>query len=79
MDQPAIRAVIAGLKAFTGDSGQDLPSLTGFIYLPAAALIAVTSVIAARLGATLSMRLPVPLLKRLFSLLLIIVALKILL
>lgn len=74
-----IAVVGAATFALMNDSVQNTPSLVGYIYLPAAALIAVTSVVSARFGAALSMRLPVPLLKRLFALLLIVVALRMLL
>jgi uncharacterized membrane protein YfcA len=49
---------------------------TGYVYWPAAAMIALGSVCTAPLGAYLTHRLPVPLLKRLFALLLGAVAVR---
>ena len=69
----------AATFATTSAEEQHIPYLVGYIYLPVAALIALTSIISARFGAALSMRLPVPLLKKLFGLLLIIVAIRMLL
>ena len=74
-----IAVVGAATFALMNDSVENIPSLMGYIYLPAAALIALTSVFSARIGAALSMRLPVLLLKRLFALLLVVVALRMLL
>lgn len=74
-----IAVVGAATFALINDSVHNNSSLIGYIYFPAAIVIALTSVISARFGAALSMRLPVPLLKRLFALLLIVVALRMLL
>lgn len=74
-----IAVVGAATFAFMNHDQENNLSLIGYIYLPAAFVIALTSVISARFGAALSMRLPVPLLKRLFALLLIVVALRMLL
>jgi uncharacterized membrane protein YfcA len=51
----------------------------GYIYLPVAVTIALASIVTARLGANLSTRLPIPLLKKLFAFLLIAVAIKMML
>lgn len=68
-----IAYMIAGLGA------ADLPSgNTGYIHWPAAAAIAAASVLTAPFGAHLTHTLPVKLLKRLFALLLIAVALRML-
>ncbi|TSA48869.1 MAG: sulfite exporter TauE/SafE family protein, partial [Nitrosomonadales bacterium] len=56
---------------FAGQRIPDLPSLSaGFIYLPALAGIALSSVITAPFGAWLTHRLPVNILRKLFALLL---------
>ena len=50
----------------------------GFIYLPAVLLISITSFISAPLGAKMAHRLPVAILKKIFSLLLILLSIKML-
>ncbi|WGS86345.1 MULTISPECIES: sulfite exporter TauE/SafE family protein [Methylomonas] len=50
----------------------------GYIYLPAVAAIALVSVVTAPLGARLAHRLPVPALKKLFALLLLLLSAKML-
>jgi uncharacterized membrane protein YfcA len=67
----AIGYAIAGLHE------PGLPAgATGYVYWPAAAMIALASVCTAPFGAHLTHRLPVPLLKRLFALLLAAVAVR---
>lgn len=62
---------------FTGLQAQGLPPMSaGFVYLPALAGIALASVLTAPLGAWLTHRLPIPLLKKLFALLLYAVGIK---
>ncbi|HEY8117693.1 MAG TPA: sulfite exporter TauE/SafE family protein [Methylophilaceae bacterium] len=64
---------------YTGVGVGQLPPLSlGFVYLPAFAGIAITSMATAPFGAALAQRLPVPTLKRLFALLLYIVGAKML-
>lgn len=65
--------VIAGL-----DQAGLPPSATGYVYWPAVLATALASVCTAPLGAYLTHRLPVPLLKRLFALLLAAVAIRLL-
>ena len=72
---------LAGVIGFmvTGWSRQELPPLsTGFVYWPAALAILVTSMPMAPLGVRLAHSLPMPLLKRIFGLLLLVVAVKLL-
>jgi uncharacterized membrane protein YfcA len=65
--------------AVVGLGRTDLPALTtGFIYWPAVVCIWLTSLPAAPLGARLAHNLPVPLLKRLFAVLLLGVAARLL-
>jgi uncharacterized protein len=63
--------VVQGLRA----SGLPAPSL-GYVYLPALALVAATSMLAAPLGARLAHRLPVKRLRIVFALLLYALALR---
>lgn len=65
--------VVQGLRA----SGLPAPSL-GYVYLPALALVAATSMLAAPLGARLAHRLPVKRLRIVFALLLYALALRML-
>jgi uncharacterized membrane protein YfcA len=72
---------IAGTIGYlvSGLGVQGLPKYTfGFIYLPAAASIALVSVFTAPLGAKLAHRLPVATLKKVFAVLLIGLSLKML-
>ncbi|MCB5188548.1 sulfite exporter TauE/SafE family protein [Methylobacillus caricis] len=72
---------IAGTAGFilAGYSGAALPAYSmGYIYLPAFIGIALTSILTAPIGAYLAHKLPIPVLKRLFALLLYIVGLKML-
>jgi len=65
---------------FGGTAATGLPSgSVGFVYLPALAGIVVASVVTAPMGARLTQRLPIPALRRLFAVMLIAVALKMLL
>jgi uncharacterized membrane protein YfcA len=63
-------------------NGMNLPGLPewslGFVYLPALAAILLTSVVAASFGARAAHRLPVPVLKRVFAGLLLVLAAKML-
>lgn len=66
-------------SAASGHAAAGLPGHSlGFVYLPALAGIAVFSMIAAPVGARLAQRLPVPVLKRFFAILLVVLALKLL-
>jgi len=69
----------AGAMAFIA-TGWGLPSLpagaSGFVYWPAAGGIVVTSLLTAPLGAKLAHALPVPVLKRVFGVFLLLVAAK---
>ncbi|HYL87383.1 MAG TPA: sulfite exporter TauE/SafE family protein [Burkholderiales bacterium] len=57
----------------------DLPNPSlGYVYLPALALVVLTSMLAAPLGARVAHRLPIKLLRRLFALLLYVFALRML-
>ena len=70
----AVGFVVAGLKQI------DLPAATlGYVYLPAFAMISLGSLLSAPLGARLAHRLPVSVLKRLFSIFLAIAGVRILL
>src|SRR5690606_13924875 len=72
---------IAGALSFmvVGWQNEQLPEWSlGFVYLPAMVGIAATSMLFARLGATLAHRLPPTLLKRLFELLLVTVGINLL-
>lgn len=72
---------VAGATGFiiTGLAEGNLPPYSlGYIYLPAFLGIALTSMLAAPLGAYLAHRLPVAVLKKLFALLLYVVGLKML-
>lgn len=61
----------------TGWNHPELPDLSiGFVYLPAFAGITLTSVLFARVGATLAHRLDARLLKRIFAIFLIIVGIR---
>lgn len=65
--------------ALSGSSAENLPEHSlGFIHLPALACVATASVLAAPLGASLSHRLPVRLLKRIFAVLLLFIAIRML-
>ncbi len=69
----AIGYIVSGLQIY------DLPSKSfGFIYLPAFAIIAISSLISAPIGAVLVQKLPVKKLKRIFALLLIVIGCKML-
>lgn len=71
---------VAGALLYTAlglRDGVDLPGQIGYLHLPALLEIGVASALTAPLGAKLSARLPGPLLKRIFALLLIPLALKI--
>ena len=73
---------VAGAVGFmlTGWGRPELPSLaTGYVYWPAVGGMAVASVLSAPFGARLAHRLPAGLLKRLFAVLLALVALRLLL
>lgn len=73
---------VAGTLGYVINGWQQAPehSLTyGFIYLPAVILISLVSFVTAPLGASLSHRLPVPTLKKVFALLLIGLSIKMLL
>jgi uncharacterized membrane protein YfcA len=62
---------------FTGLQAQGLPPMSaGFVYLPALIGIALASVLTAPIGAWLAHRLPVPILRKLFALLLYLVGAK---
>lgn len=52
------------------------PCSLGFVFLPALAALVIASVLTARFGARLAHRLPVPMLKRVFAALLIVLATK---
>ncbi|HEX4858246.1 MAG TPA: TSUP family transporter, partial [Usitatibacteraceae bacterium] len=61
----------------TGWSDPALPQGSlGYVYLPAFAGIAVTSILIAPLGAKLAHRLPVPVLRKVFVVFLVALALK---
>lgn len=61
-------------------AGQTIPGLPaysiGFVYLPAVTMIALTSILTAPLGARLTHRLPVQHLKRIFAVLLYLIAVR---
>ena len=72
---------VAGATGFiiTGLAEGNLPKYSlGYVYLPAFLGIAIASMLTAPLGAYLAHRLPVPVLKKLFALLLYVVGLKML-
>lgn len=70
---------VTGAAAFAWSGpAQSTPGLYGYIYLPAALSIGLASMITARFGAGMSQTLSVALLRRLFGLLLIAVAVKML-
>jgi uncharacterized membrane protein YfcA len=73
----ALTGTAAYLIAGLNESG--LPTGSGYIHWPAAAAVAATSVCTAPLGARLTHRLPVTLLRRLFAVLLAAVAARLLL
>ncbi len=58
--------------------GLELPYTVGMVYLPAVLLISAASFFTARLGAKLAHKLPVNILRKLFSILLILLSLKML-
>lgn len=69
----SLTLIVSGLHV------SDLPAYSlGYVYLPALACIAVTSVQTSKVGANLVSRLPVPILKKGFAVLLVFVALKML-
>ncbi|MFA5171837.1 MAG: sulfite exporter TauE/SafE family protein [Sulfuriferula sp.] len=73
---------VAGAVGYviTGWSASNLPAYSaGYIYLPAFAAIASTSILTAPLGARLTHRLPVAVLKRIFAVLLYVLGIKMLL
>ena len=71
---------IAGAAAFAasaaGSDGTPAGMHTGFIYWPAVAGIASTSILAAPLGARLAHYLPKPVLQRIFALVLVLIGLR---
>ncbi len=71
---------LAGALGFmvTG-AGKTSTAATGFVYWPAVLLTGVSAVLMAPLGARLAHSLPIPLLKRFFALLLVLVGLRLLL
>lgn len=72
---------IAGMLGFVyhGASAPELPSYSvGYVYLPALISIAATSVLFTKFGAKLATRLPTKVLKRVFALFLLSVAIKML-
>ena len=74
--------VVAGTLGYvlSGHSAPDLPTLSiGYIYLPAAAVIVVTSIIMAPVGAKLSHKTPARTLRKIFAVLLYVLATKMLL
>jgi uncharacterized membrane protein YfcA len=72
-----IAVVGAFSNLVTGWGNLDLPqNSAGYIYLPALAGIVVTSVPFARVGANLAHKLPANILRKLFALLLVLVAIK---
>lgn len=73
---------LAGASGYVanGLAVKDLPPFTlGFVYLPALVGISVASILTAPLGARLAHTLPVPRLKKIFSLFLLVLATKMLL
>jgi len=63
----------------SGWQAADLPPMSlGYVYLPAVALISAVSFFTAPLGVKLAHRLPVPILKKIFALLIITLSLKML-
>lgn len=72
-----IAVIGASMFALTGPQQQD-QSLFGFIYLPAAVAIGLSAMLFARFGAILSQKLSVQLLRKVFGLVLIAVAVKML-
>lgn len=72
---------VAGTIGFvaTGLLDKSLPAWSvGYVYLPALVGIALTSVVIAPIGAKLAHRLPVPTLKKIFAVFLLVLALKML-
>lgn len=70
---------LAGMTGFilTGWGSPDLPRFaSGYVYWPAVAGIAMTSVLAAPLGARLAHALPVPVLRKAFAVLLALIGLR---
>jgi len=64
---------------YIGRGVEGLPAWTyGYVSLPAVVMISATSVLTAPVGAMLAHRLPVPILKKIFALLLILLSLKML-
>lgn len=77
----AVIALIATVSFITlglGKQGLPFGSL-GYVYLPATAGIVMTSVFTTSIGAKLAQRLPVPLLKKIFSAFLVVVGLRMIL
>lgn len=75
-------AAIAGTTAYiiTGYGLTGLPEMSlGYVYLPAWLGIGVMSILFAKVGASLTHRLPIPVLKKIFSILLIVLGVKMLL
>ncbi|MBP2315250.1 sulfite exporter TauE/SafE family protein [Azospirillum soli] len=71
---------VLGAILYTGlglRQGVDLPGQVGYLHLPAFLEISAASVLAAPLGARLASRIPAPLLKRVFAVILIPLAVKI--
>jgi uncharacterized membrane protein YfcA len=77
----AVPVAIAGAAAYvsSGLGRPDLPPFTiGFVHLPAAAAVVTTSMLAAPLGAAASHRLPTATLRKLFAVLMYVVAVRML-
>lgn len=75
-------AAVAGTAAYviTGCGIDTLPAMSlGYVYLPAWLGIGVMSILFAKVGAQLTHRLPVPVLKKIFSILLIVLGMRMLL
>ena len=69
----ALGYIVAGWSNTTLPNGS-----SGYVYWPAFAAISITSLIFAPLGAKLAHTIPVPLLKRIFSVVLLILGIKML-
>lgn len=73
-----VSLIITGWATLAASNDPALYGSTGFVYWPAALITAITSLIFAPIGARLGMRLPNRMLKRIFSVLLILIAGKLL-
>lgn len=60
-------------------SGSSMPNTLGFVYLPAVLLVSALSFFTAPIGARMTQRLPVTILKKVFGILLVLLSLKMLL